>query len=91
MGYLLFQVTLFAYILSTAGYIVYFWTQRKEIRTTARGILIGSGLLHTLYIIVRYIEAGHTPLTNHHEAISFFAWSTVAWYASGYGASGWIS
>ena len=30
MGYLLFQITLFAYILATAGYMVYFWSQRNE-------------------------------------------------------------
>jgi ABC-type transport system involved in cytochrome c biogenesis permease subunit len=77
MGYILFQVTLLAYFLATAAYMVYFWSQRNEIRTTARGILICSGLLHTLYILVRYFEAGHIPLTNHHETISFFAWSVT--------------
>ena len=82
MGYLLFQITLFAYILSTAAYMVYFWSQRNEIRTAARTILIGSGVLHTAYIIVRFIEAGHTPLTNHHEAVSFFAWSLTWGYLS---------
>ena len=82
MSYILFQVTLLAYILATAAYMVYFWTQRNDIRTAARGIMIASGLLHTLYIIVRYFEAGHTPLTNHHETISFFAWSVTWGYLS---------
>jgi cytochrome c-type biogenesis protein CcsB len=82
MGYLLFQITLFAYILATAAYTVYFWSQRKEIRATARGILVAGGVLHTIYLIVRYFEAGHTPLTNHHEAVSFFAWSVTWAYLS---------
>ena len=82
MGYLLFQITLFAYILATAGYIVYFWSQRNEIRTAARRILIGAGGLHALYLIVRYFEAGHTPLSNHHETISFFALSLTWGYLS---------
>ena len=82
MGYLLFQVTLFAYILATAAYMVYFWSQRKEIRTSARTILISGGVLHTVYLIVRYFEAGYTPLTNHHEAVSFFAWSMTWGYLS---------
>ena len=80
MGYILFQITLFVYILATGGYIVYFWSQRDDVRTAARWILIGSGVLHTLYLIVRYLEAGHTPLTNHHEAVSFFAWSMTWGY-----------
>jgi hypothetical protein len=42
MGYLIFQITLFTYILATAGYIVNFWSQRNEIRTAARRILIGT-------------------------------------------------
>jgi hypothetical protein len=57
IGYLLFQITLFTYILATGGYTVYFWSQRNEIRTAARRILIGAGALHTLYLIVRYFEA----------------------------------
>jgi ABC-type transport system involved in cytochrome c biogenesis permease subunit len=82
MGYLLFQITLFTYILATGGYTVYFWSQRNEVRTAARRILIGAGALHTLYLIVRYIEAGHTPLSNHHETISFFALSLTWGYLS---------
>jgi cytochrome c-type biogenesis protein CcsB len=82
MGYLIFQITLFTYILATAGYIVYFWSQRNEIRTAARRILIGAGVLHLLYFIVRYFEAGHTPLSNHHETISFFALSLTWGYLS---------
>lgn len=82
MGYLLFQVTLLAYILATAAYAVYFITQRKEIRTCARWILVGSGLLHTLYLVTRYVEAGHTPLTSHHETVSFFALSLTWSYLS---------
>ena len=40
MGYLIFQITLFTYILATAGYIVYFWSQRNEIRTAARRCIL---------------------------------------------------
>jgi len=75
MSYLLFQVTFFVYILATASYAVFFFSQRPEIRATARAFLLGAGLLHTIYLLARYFEAGHTPLTNHHETVSFFAWS----------------
>ena len=82
MGYLLFQITLFVYILSTAAYMVYFWSQRSDIRKAARFILIGGGVLQTIYFVVRYFEAGYTPLTNHHETVSFFAWSLTWGYLS---------
>jgi cytochrome c-type biogenesis protein CcsB len=33
--------------------------------------------LHSLSIIYRYFTAGHLPITNPHEATSFFAWCIV--------------
>ncbi len=78
MSYLLFQVSFFVYILAVAAYIVFFCNQQSQIRKIARGIFLTGGVLHTLNIIARYVEAGHTPITSQHETISFFAWS-VAW------------
>ncbi len=75
---LLFQLTLFVYIFSTAAYVVFFITQKKQVRSIARMILLGGGLLHTGYLVVRYFVAGHTPLASNHEAVSFFAWA-VTW------------
>jgi cytochrome c-type biogenesis protein CcsB len=74
----LFQITFFVYLFATVVYLGYFVTQEKKIRTLSRGVLIGAGLMHTGYFVYRYIESGHTPLTNNHEAVSFFAWS-VTW------------
>lgn len=75
---LLFNVTFFAYILATILYVVYFANQKKKIRTMARLTLIGAGILHTANLVSRYFAAGHTPITNMHEAVSFFAWS-ITW------------
>ena len=72
---LLFQLTLFVYVFAPAAYVVYFVTQKKEIRSLSRAILLGAGVLHTAYLVVRYMVVGHTPLTSNHEAVSFFAWS----------------
>jgi cytochrome c-type biogenesis protein CcsB len=78
MSYLLFQASFGVYFLATAAYIVFFITQRGEVRRVARGIFFAAALLHSANIIARYIEAGHTPITSVHEIISFFAWS-IAW------------
>lgn len=80
--YLLFQVVLGITFLATAAYIVYFINQAKKIRKIARVLLITSGLLQTLYIILRFVLAGHTPITSQHEAVFFFAWATTFAYLS---------
>jgi len=45
-------------------------------------LLTLSGILQTLYILVRYQLAGHTPITTQHEAVVFFAWATTWAYLS---------
>ena len=82
MDNLFFLLVLAVYILATAGYMVFFVTQRKEIRTKARFILAGAAVLHTSYLVYRYFVAGHTPLTCNHDAVSFFAWSMTCGFLS---------
>jgi cytochrome c-type biogenesis protein CcsB len=78
MNYLLFQITFLGYILATIAYVYYFVTQKSPARQGARFLLLAAGILHTALLVSRYIEAGHTPITNNHEAVSFFAWA-MAW------------
>lgn len=70
-----FPVTYFAYAVATVIYVIYFANLDKRVRNLARAVLAVAGFLHTLTIIVRYLQVGHTPITNMHEAVSFFAWS----------------
>ncbi len=72
---MLFTSTFIVYLLATGTYIAFFVTQQKNIRTSARFMLFGAGVLHTVTIISRYLAAGHTQLTTHHDTVSFFAWS----------------
>lgn len=78
MSYLLFQISFVVYFLAMSAYIVFFVSQKGNVRQVARRIFLGAGVLHTLNIIFRYVEAGHTPITSQHETVSFFAWS-IAW------------
>jgi len=82
MSYLLFQITFFLYLLASTTYIVFFTSQNKKVRVVARSLLLSGGIVHTLNIIARYIEANHTPITSQHETVSFFAWSIVWCYLS---------
>ena len=70
---MLFSLTFILYILATATYIAFFVTQKKQFRSTARCVLFGAGALHTITVLSRYFAAGHTPLTTHHDTVSFFA------------------
>lgn len=82
LTYLLFQAVLAITFFATAAYLVYFVNQNKEIRKIARIIMVASGGMQTLYIIVRFLLAGHTPITSQHEAVFFFAWATTWAYLS---------
>ncbi|MCK5070425.1 MAG: c-type cytochrome biogenesis protein CcsB, partial [Desulfocapsa sp.] len=82
INYLLFNGVVLVSFVACAVYFVFFFSQREELRKIARMILIGSGILQTLYIISRYIIAGHTPITSQHEAVVFFAWSVTWAYLS---------
>jgi len=82
MSFFLFQVSCVTYVLSAAVYFFFFVSEKKKARDFARWIFFGAAVAHTLNIIFRYIEAGHTPITSHHETISFFAWATAWCYLS---------
>ena len=72
---MLFPLTYLGYLLATATYLLWFINQQRTARLAARWLLTAAGVLHTLNLVARYFEAGHTPISNMHEAVSFFAWS----------------
>ncbi|HDH01355.1 MAG TPA: c-type cytochrome biogenesis protein CcsB, partial [Nitrospirae bacterium] len=74
---LFFELALSFYFVSTVSSIIWLFKGRKAtskliIAATAIGFL-----LHTSSIAARYIKGGHFPVTNMHEAASFFAWCLV--------------
>ena len=77
---LLFQITLFLYIGATIGFVMHVATQKRGARKAAFAILGSAFSLHTVIILLRWIKAGHIPLVNMHETLSFFAWSISAFF-----------
>ncbi|MBI4653535.1 MAG: c-type cytochrome biogenesis protein CcsB [Nitrospirae bacterium] len=73
----LFEFALTFYFISAiAGTIGLF----KGTIVTSRAIIILTVigfLFHSANIVVRYIKGGHIPITNLHEASSFFSWCIV--------------
>ncbi len=82
INYLLFNSVLLVSFVASTVYLVFFFSQKEKLRTVARMILLGSGILQTLYILSRYLIAGYTPITSQHEAATFFAWSVTWAYLS---------
>ena len=82
MSFLLFQSSVAVYFLCFSAYLVFFITHKPPIRRVGRAIFLVAFLIHTVNILARSIEAGHTPITSHHETVSFFAWSVSCCYLS---------
>jgi cytochrome c-type biogenesis protein CcsB len=74
---ILFELALTTYFAATIIGVIELY---KGSKATTRLMLILAGIgfiLHTSHIIARYFVAGHLPITNLHEASSFFSWCIV--------------
>ncbi|MFA5354175.1 MAG: c-type cytochrome biogenesis protein CcsB [Thermodesulfovibrionales bacterium] len=74
MDTVLFELALTAYFVSALIGIVDVFRGGKE---SSRLMLVLAGigfLVHTFTIVLRYVDAGHLPITSMHEASSFYAW-----------------
>ncbi|MBE0596166.1 MAG: c-type cytochrome biogenesis protein CcsB [Desulfuromonadales bacterium] len=80
MNLVLFKITLLFYFAATACYLFDVITRRDQSGKVARWLLIGGFALHCATLAARFVEVGHTPVTNLHESLSFFAWTIVGIY-----------
>ncbi len=74
---ILFELAITFYFVSTILGVVELFRGSKA---TSKGLMVFAVLgflLHTANIILRFIVSGHIPITNPHEATSFFSWSIV--------------
>jgi cytochrome c-type biogenesis protein CcsB len=76
----LFQVTLILYLGGTIAYLIYLLFAHERAVWVGRYILGLGFVSHSLTFVLRYIEAGHTPVVNLHESLSFFAWMVVGFF-----------
>jgi len=77
MNAILFYCTIIVYLLATVAYLVYLAKPSETLGKTARRVIIAGFVIHILFTLDRYLEAGHTPITNLHESLSFFSMSVV--------------
>jgi cytochrome c-type biogenesis protein CcsB len=77
MNILLFKLASAFYLLGTLAYLAYIFLLKESLSKLATAIVSVGFVSHTLALIVRYAAAGHTPVTNLYESLSFFAWMIV--------------
>ncbi len=65
----LFYLTLLFYAVATIGYLAFLVWVKKPLWMASRVVLIIGFLCHTASIVVRYVEAGYTPVTNRFESL----------------------
>ena len=75
-----FQAALFIYLLGTGISLGYLISLRQRLARLGPLTLAVGFAVHTLALLMRYLEAGYTPITNLHESLSFFSWSIVGVY-----------
>jgi cytochrome c-type biogenesis protein CcsB len=73
MNALLFYTTLGLYSIATIAYLVYLVKPQQVLGRIANWLFMSGFLIHCTFTVVRYFEAGHTPITNLHESLSFFS------------------
>jgi cytochrome c-type biogenesis protein CcsB len=69
-----FLLALCFYSLSTSAYIAGVIGHSRRIERLAQPGLLLAVVLHGVAIVIRWVEAGHAPLSNAFEAFSFYAW-----------------
>jgi cytochrome c-type biogenesis protein CcsB len=69
-----FKLASFFYFFGALAYLAYVLFLKEILSKFAFTIVSIGFASHTLALITRYAEAGHTPVTNLHESLSFFAW-----------------
>jgi len=72
---ILFKLTLLVYAVATLLYLASVVVNKADGDRWARWVFMLAFAGHTITIVVRFYEAGYTPVTNLHESLSFFAWT----------------
>ncbi|MGA2517173.1 MAG: c-type cytochrome biogenesis protein CcsB [Thermodesulfobacteriota bacterium] len=77
MNIYFFKLASFLYLFGTLAYLAYIIFLKEVLSKIAATIVTVGFASHTLAILTRYVEAGHTPVTDLYESLSFFAWMII--------------
>jgi cytochrome c-type biogenesis protein CcsB len=74
---LCFELALTFYFIATIAGLAELFKSKKTSSKIALYLAVAGFAFHTINIIIRYVEGGHIPVTNMHEATSFFSWCVL--------------
>jgi cytochrome c-type biogenesis protein CcsB len=77
MNIYFFKFASFLYLIGTLAYLAYIFFLKESLSKIAVSAVSIGFASHTLAILARYLEAGHTPVTSLYESLSFFAWMII--------------
>ncbi len=77
MNIYFFKFASFLYLVGTLAYLLYIIFLKEAVSKWAFVTVSIGFASHTLALLTRYAEAGHTPVTNLYESLSFFAWMII--------------
>jgi len=72
-----FKLAALLYLIGTLAYLGYVLFLKGALSKSATMVVFVGFASHTLAFLLRYAEAGHTPVTNLYESLSFFAWMVI--------------
>jgi cytochrome c-type biogenesis protein CcsB len=70
-------ITIFFYLLSTAGYLAYLFLQKNYLQRTAFYLLMVGFLFHSVVICYGFIKSGHIPIHNLRETLFIAGWAVA--------------
>jgi cytochrome c-type biogenesis protein CcsB len=73
-------IIILCYMLSAAGYIGYFLTQKSLLHKSAFGMLLAGFVLHSGLLGYQYLHFGRMPVHDLHQSLSFAAWAISGVY-----------
>jgi len=62
---------------ATVIYLVYLLKPERLLGRAAHWVISAGFIVHLAFTVDRFIEAGHTPITNLHESLSFFSLAII--------------
>jgi cytochrome c-type biogenesis protein CcsB len=77
MNIFFFKLAASLYLVGTLLYLAHIVSLKQPLSRLATTAVSIGFISHSLALLTRYVEAGHTPVTNLYESLSFFAWMIV--------------
>jgi len=72
---ILIIITIFFYMLSTAGYFAYLFLQKNYLQKAGFYLISVAFLCHTASICYAFFQSGHFPVNNLHQTLSMAGWT----------------